>query len=163
MLRGVGWPVMMSKEMMPSVKQKNRHDKSPSFLVNTIKMVICLFAMLVYWSVSAGSGFAGCFLWFEVFFFKLELILTTIDFCLRQYKVRINMFMDVHIDVQSSYEEIYPQFLVVGLELVTRVASQDSSISSGARRKKSGRILSMSHTGCLLTGSQLIFIMGFEI
>ena len=58
---------MMSKEI-PSVKQKKSHEKSPSFLVNTIKMVMFLTDVLVYWSVSAGSGFAGCFLWFEVFF-----------------------------------------------------------------------------------------------
>ena len=45
MLRGVGWPVMMSKEMLPSVKQKNRHEESPSFLVNTIKMV----DLLLHW------------------------------------------------------------------------------------------------------------------
>ena len=59
--------------------------------------------MLVYWSVSAGSGFVRCFLWCEVVY-KLEMMLTALDFCLRKYKVSINMLKkDVHIDVHSSY------------------------------------------------------------
>lgn len=54
-------------------------------------------------------------------FFQIGIDIDHPRFLFETVQGSYKMFMDVHIniDVQSSYEEIYPQFLVVGLELVT--------------------------------------------